>query len=273
MIPTVSFIGAGHMAGGIIEGLCAAEYPPDHLIATRRDSQALAKLQKKYPIQWSTDNIAAVRKADIVILGVKPYQLCELLVTLRPSLHNKKPIVVSLASGIGVDQLRIWGGESLCVIRAMPNLAVKINMGLTALYAHKHVDAQARDAVAHLFQRVGAIEWLSAESIMHLYTALVGSGPGYMFLFIELLSQAAQSLGATKDQANQWTIGMMQSATMLAAKSSQPVDALRREVTSPNGVTEAALNVFNEYKLDAIMAKALQCAVARSKEIASNNVE
>ena len=267
--PVIAFIGAGNMAGCIINGLIKRKYPAENIIATRRSQQAVTALHNQYGIETTTDNEDAVRKAGVVIIGVKPKDMEAVLTSIQSSFTKHRPLLISIAAGTTLEQLDNYSGrQSLPVIRSMPNTPSSVMAGATSLYANKQATEADKALTESIFSSVGITEWLSKEEDIHAYTALAGSGPAYLFLFMEALSDAAERLGVDKEIAIRLTMQTVYGAALLADTGKQSPEALRRQVTSPGGVTAAALSTFEKLALKDMVLSALESAVARSKEMA-----
>ena len=267
--PVIAFIGAGNMAGCIINGLIKNKYPAENIIATRRSQQALAALHDQYGIETTADNEDAVRKAGVVIIGVKPKDMKAVLTSIQRSFAEHKPLLISIAAGTTLEQLDSYSGrQALPVIRSMPNTPSSVMTGVTSLYANKRATEVDKALAETIFSSVGITEWLSKEEDIHAYTALAGSGPAYLFLFMEALSDAAECLGINKEVAMRLTMQTVYGAALLADTSEESPEVLRRQVTSPGGVTAAALSTFEKLELKGIVLSALESAIARSKEMA-----
>ena len=266
--PVIAFTGAGNMAGALIRGLVAGGYPPDNIIATRRTLSALQSLKDETGVRVSADNGEAVSQAGVVVAGVKPVQVTLLLSGLRKQLGKTRPLMISLAAGVTLAQLEAAAGPGVPVVRAMPNTPVAVRLGITALVAGAGVSPEQHDCATQLFAAAGSVHWLEREDDIHAFTALAGSGPAYLFLFIEALAEAAVQTGMQPEQAMQLARDMVHGAAVLCAGSDASPQVLRREVTSPGGVTASAIKAFEDGKLRALVAQAIEAAVRRSREMA-----
>lgn len=266
--PVIAFIGAGNMSGCIISGLIANHYPAEHIIATRRNSDALTLLQKEHGIGVTTDNDEAIRQADVIVMGVKPKDMKETLTSLQNSFNARKPLLISIAVGTTLNQLSDWSNAGLSIIRAMPNTPSQVLEGATSLCANHQSSVKEKQLAERIFSAVGLVEWLPEEGAIHAYTALAGSGPAYLFLFIEALSEAGKSLGIDKEVAERLAKKTVFGAAKLAVVSNKSAIQLREQVTSPNGVTVAALDAFAAQDFTGVVEKALAQAVERSQAMA-----
>ncbi|MBI1276267.1 pyrroline-5-carboxylate reductase [bacterium] len=181
---------------------------------------------------------------DAVILAVKPQQMTHVLPLLAEQPWMKASLLLSIAAGTRITTFQHALGESQPVIRAMPNTPALIGQGMTGLVANRTATAAQRHLAETLMQSVGKTLWLEDESQMDAYTALAGSGPAYLFYFIECLTEAGVAQGLSSEVARVAAIQTMLGASMLAAASTDDVATLRARVTSPGGTTAAALEVF-----------------------------
>lgn len=271
---TYAFIGAGNMSGAIIGGMVNSGVEPTRIIATNRTAEKQAKLKQKFGIITDLDNLQAIQKADVVILGVKPQMMADVLQTLiddGADFSNK--LVVTVAAGLLVERYTSIIGN-VRFIRCMPNTPSLVGHGISGLYMGTDTnsfDATIADqdisTATALFEHVGSVVWLKQESEIDQLAAVSGSGPAYFFAFMEAMSNKAKEFGFSEDVANL----MVQQTAIGAAKMTYDKDnsfaQLRQNVTSPGGSTAAALNVFNENKLQDIVNDALDAAVIRAQEM------
>ncbi len=271
---TYAFIGAGNMSGAIIGGMVQSGVNPQHIIATNRTAEKQAKLKEKFGIVTELGNLEAIAKADVVILGVKPQMMADVLTTLvSEGADFKDKLVVTVAAGLLVKRYTDIIGN-VRFIRCMPNTPSLVGHGISGLYTgtdssefdQSVIDADTQTATA-LFEHVGSVVWLPKESDIDQLAAVSGSGPAYFFAFMEAMANKAKDFGFSEEVANlmvqQTAIG---SAKMTFDKENSFAQ-LRKNVTSPGGSTAAALNVFNEKQLQAIVDEALDAAVTRAQEM------
>lgn len=262
----IGFIGAGNMASALIEGLLAQGLAAKRLWASDPDAAKLATLSAR-GLNTTTDNAALVQACDVVVLAVKPQSMDKVLPVLQPALHAKDCVLVSVAAGIRIASIEAGTRAGLPVVRCMPNTPALVGEGATGLYANAAVSAEQRALVQALLEAVGKACWLDSEEQIDAVTALSGSGPAYFFLLMEAMQEAAVQLGLPVDVARTLTLQTAFGAAKLARSSAVEVAELRRRVTSPNGTTEAAIRQFESEDLRAIVARALDKAALRSKEL------
>lgn len=264
--PTLAFIGAGNMARAIIAGLLHDGYPAERIWATGTRAAKLDDL-KAQGIQTGTDNAAAARAADLLVLAVKPQLMKTVCEALRDAACKRRPLVVSVAAGIECDSLDRWLGGDHAVVRCMPNTPSQLQTGASGLFANARVSAEQKQHAERLMNHVGLALWVEREELLHAVTAVSGSGPAYYFLFMEAMIAAGQTLGLSPEVATQLTLQTALGAARMASSSdSSPAD-LRRAVTSPKGTTEQAILTFQAAGLEAIVEQAMQACVRRSAEL------
>lgn len=264
---TITFLGAGSMAEAIIVGLVRQEVvSPSQIIATNvSDQDKLNYLEKTYDIRTTNDRLEAVRQGDIIVLAMKPKHVKEAIEFVRDS-TRKDQLFVSVLAGIPTVYMEDLLGEKASLIRTMPNTSAKVGASATAICKGRHATDQHLQQVETLFAAVGTVT-VVVEDKLDAVTGLAGSGPAYFYFLIEAMEQAAADAGLTKEEASalitQTVVGVgkrLQSTT----KSSKE---LYQEVMSPNGTTEAGINVLRERQTQEAMQAAVTRAIARSKEL------
>jgi pyrroline-5-carboxylate reductase len=261
----VIFIGGGNMADALIGGLLKHGFAPAQLRAVEVDGAARRRLSEKYRIECVAEARGAIRAGEIVVFAVKPQQMKEAarFSGLKPGAN----LVVSIAAGVRLASLSRWLGGHGRLVRAMPNTPALIGAGITGLFALPGVsDAEKRQAEAILCA-VGATVWIGDEALMDAVTAVSGSGPAYVFWFIEQLAAAAESLGLDRETAGKLAIETVLGSARLAAQSADSPAVLRERVTSKGGTTEAALRAFEDQKMAERFLRALEAARDRGGEL------
>lgn len=273
-IPSLAFLGAGSMGGAILQGVVASGIPVDGgIVATNRTAektQALAGLDGVHAIALNDNphgNAEAVASARVVLIGVKPAMVPDLLAEIAPHLRADA-IVVSLAAGVTLQTFARVLGEEANVIRSMPNTPATVGKAVTGLAAAAHVSAEDRAIVRRLFELVGAVIEVPEEQIDALST-ISGSGPAYVFLLIEEFTRAAIDKGFSEADARLMAEQTFIGATALLEASGEEPAELRRRVTSPKGTTERAIAVLQDAHLDRTFSDAAAAALARAKELAA----
>lgn len=273
-LPTLAFLGAGSMGGAILRGVVASGIRVDGgITATNRTPEkaaAFADLDGVTSIALSeaTDgNAEAVSEARIVLIGVKPAMVPDLLREIAPHLADDA-IVVSLAAGVTLQTFADILGADVRVIRSMPNTPSTVGKGVTGLAAGAAASAEDLALVHSLFETVGAVVEVPESQIDALST-ISGSGPAYVYLLIEELTKAAVGMGFSETDARTMVEQTFIGATALLDASGEEPSELRRRVTSPKGTTERAVAVLQEAHLERTFADAAAAALARAKELAA----
>ncbi|MBI3773011.1 MAG: pyrroline-5-carboxylate reductase [Gammaproteobacteria bacterium] len=265
----ISFIGGGNMARSLIGGLIADGRDPNSIWVTDINPQPLEQLRSRLGVNIATSNTAAVERAEIVILAVKPQVMHSVALEIRDVAQRRKPLIISIAAGVREQDLSQWLGGNLAIVRTMPNTPALIQAGATALYANAQVSAQQHNAAETIMRAVGMSLWLDDELLMDVVTALSGSGPAYFFLVMEALEAAATRLGLPAETARLLTQQTAFGAAKMALETPEDVATLRVRVTSPGGTTEQALKVFENGGLRELIDKAVAAAAHRSAELAT----
>lgn len=261
----ILFIGGGNMAAAIIGGLVARGWAAERIHAVDVLPEALQRLHARYGIRTSADGAAAARTADCIVLAVKPQQMREVAGALGPAAAGK--LVISIAAGIRGGDLARWLGTPAQIVRAMPNTPALVGAGITGLCAMPGVgERQRRDAEAVL-AAVGDTFWVERETDLDAVTAVSGSGPAYVFYFIEALEQAGLELGLPAAVARQSAIATFAGAVKLAAAGDADPATLRARVTSKGGTTERAIDLLDEAAVKAAFVRAVRGAAQRAAEL------
>jgi pyrroline-5-carboxylate reductase len=264
----IGFLGGGNMARALIGGLIARGTPAALISVGEPFETARESLTREFTVRVSADNRSAIEGCALIILAVKPQEAGKVLPPLAPQLQSARPVLLSVAAGIRIASLSAWAGAGVAVIRAMPNRPALIGAGITGLYAAAGVGAEQRTLAEQTLQAVGQVVWVEREADLDVVTALSGSGPAYFFLLAELMMQAAVEQGLAPEAARRLALGTLHGAGALAMASDGDLARLRHEVTSRGGTTEAALGAFTAADLTGIVARAVQAATRRSRELA-----
>jgi pyrroline-5-carboxylate reductase len=263
----ISFIGGGNMARGLIGGLLSQGVAPDRILVADPASGQLESLHSDYGVRVTSDNFAAVRSADVVVLAVKPQELRAVTTLLREELAARQPLLISVAAGIRSSDIQRWAG-GVPVVRAMPNRPALHGKGVTALLATPEVSAQRRALAEEILGAVGATLWLEREADLDVVTAISGSGPAYYFLLTEILEQTGIALGLSPQVSRRLAIETAYGAGSMAREARESAAMLREQVTSRGGTTEAALRHLEAQNVRAIFAAAITAAARRSAQLA-----
>ena len=252
------------MATALIGGLLQKGFKPGDLRVVEVMEDARRRLQQQFGI----GAIAALEgeiAEDAVLLAVKPQHMRMVAQDLRARLRGQ--LVISIAAGIRTTDLARWLGGHHRIVRVMPNTPALIRSGVSGLFATAAVAQADRDSAQSILGAVGGVVWVHGEPDIDAVTAISGSGPAYVFYFIEALEQAAAELGLTGVQAHDLAVQTFVGAAKLAAASHDPVAVLRARVTSKAGTTEAALNSMEANGIKRKIVEAVHAAARRSKEL------
>jgi len=272
-LPSVAFLGAGSMGGAILRGLVASAIPVDGgITATNRTSARAAELEglpgvRSIALEQQPDGNAVAAGARIVVVGVKPAMVPDLLDQIAPHLREDA-IVVSIAAGVTLATFAAHLPAGTSVLRSMPNTPATVGRGVTGLAAAADVTDEERALVRRLFGTVGSVIEVAEEQIDPLST-ISGSGPAYVFLLIEEFTKAAMGKGFAEPEARLMSEQTFIGATALLEASGEDPAELRRRVTSPKGTTERAIAVLQDADLDGLFARATDAALARARELAA----
>lgn len=261
----ITFLGGGNMANALIGGLVAKGFAAADIGVVEHVADNRARLEAAYGVRTYAGADAAAWDCDLIVLAVKPQQMREACAPLAPALQRQ--LVVSIAAGLRLADLSRWLGGHRLLVRTMPNTPALIGAGVTGLCALPEVDAAGRDAAERVLQAVGSTVWIADEAQMDAVTAVSGSGPAYVFLFIEALQQAGEELGFTPAQARQLALETTLGAARLAAQSDEPASVLRERVTSKGGTTAAALARMAECGVAAGIVAGVKAADARGRKL------
>ena len=264
----LAFIGGGNMAQAMMIGLKSQQFAMQNITVIELDVNKRAGLGQQLGVNV-TDDLQQVQTCDVIVLAIKPQQLPNLAKTLAPLLN--KQLIISIAAGIRLADLSRWLGNDGTtygtIVRAMPNTPAQIQAGITGLYAMPKVST-AQIAQADLILRAaGGTLWLDSEEKLDAVTAISGSGPAYVFYFIEALQAAAIKLGLNEAQAKQLSIATFKGASLLADASTTPIATLREQVTSKGGTTEQGLLSLQDSKVKQAIILAAQKAYQRAKSL------
>jgi pyrroline-5-carboxylate reductase len=263
----IAFLGGGNMAGALIGGLIAKGTDPHSISVIEMSPVAREKLGARYPVHLSTAPDAAMQRAEVLVLAVKPQDMKAALASI--SGFSKEKLIVSVAAGIRIATLSRWLGGHRKVVRCMPNTPALIGAGISGLFASPDVSAGEKQQAESILRAVGDVVWLPEERLLDPVTAVSASGPAYVFWFIEQLAASAEKLGIPKDAALKMAKQTVLGSALLASQSAESPETLRRNVTSKGGTTEAALKVFDEAKLAEHFARAVAAASKRGEELGS----
>ena len=265
----IAFIGGGNMAASLIGGLIRNGTAATSIAVAEPNAELREALAREFGVGVRATNDDAAQEADVLVLAVKPQVMKTVCAGLRAIAQERKPLIVSIAAGLRIDQLDAWLGGDMAIVRCMPNTPALIGAGATGLCANAHVSAAQRALVQNLIAAAGSVAWIEHEALMDTVTALSGSGPAYFFLLVEALVDAAVAQGLPREAATALaTQTCLGAGRMLREDGAAPAE-LRRRVTSPGGTTQAALDSFAASDFNSIVARAIAAATQRGAELSA----
>lgn len=261
----ICFIGYGNMAKAIASTLATNQQL--HIFAA---SPSLSEGINSEGIHTHYNNTAIIPKADVIIIAVKPDQVAHVLKEIRAFIPASS-VLVSIAAGISLGQLNRLCPNNQAIIRCMPNTPIAVNQGASAFIANTYTSTKQIELVNKLFQCAGITVWVNDEQQINAITALSGSGPAYVFLFLESLIKAAEMLGIDHDTAASFAKQTLRGALSLLEKSGESPQELRKKVTSPAGTTAAAIAILQTQKFEHLVYLAMQAAYDKAIELNNSN--
>jgi pyrroline-5-carboxylate reductase len=269
---TIAFLGAGNMAEALIMGLLRAGIArPDSVIATGRRTEKLEELNRTYGVRTTLDNVAAAREADVVVLSVKPQALDKVLVQVAPVIDPGK-LIISVAAGVPIAAMERRLGAGARIIRTMPNTPSLVGAGACALSRGEHASDEDLAVATRIFQAVG-ITTVVDENLLDAVTGLSGSGPAYIFLVIEALSDAGVKVGLPRYTAQKLAAQTVLGSAQLLIETGTHPGQLKDQVTSPGGTAIAGLHTLEAGGLRTTLINAVEAATRRAKELGEQFLE
>jgi pyrroline-5-carboxylate reductase len=261
----ITCLGGGNMAAALIGGLREKGFSAAGIQVVELNAEVREALTERFGVRCAETVDAASLNCEVLVLAVKPQQMREAVAPLVGQLGER--LVVSIAAGLRVADIGRWLGGHQRIVRTMPNTPALIGAGITGLYAAPGVDAEQRELADTILGAVGSTIWVEDEAQVDAVTAISGSGPAYVFYFIEALESAALELGFDLSSARKLALETTLGAARLAARSNDAPAVLRERVTSKGGTTEAALRLLERDGVRAAVARAAQAAAARGREL------
>ena len=266
----ITFIGGGNMGRALISGLLANGFESKQISVVEANASTALKLYEDFGVQGigTLEQIAFdFSKNNVVVMAIKPQDFNVVAKNLASKLKHASapgPLILSIAAGIRLKDMSRWLDHTRCV-RAMPNTPALIGKGITGLFADAAVNESDRDLAETICNAVGQAVWVSEEKLMDAVTAVSGSGPAYVFAFLEAMQSAGEKLGLDAQTARQLAYATLEGATQLAYNSDEHAGILRERVTSKGGTTAAALEVMQQHGWHEILEKAIDAASQRGK--------
>jgi pyrroline-5-carboxylate reductase len=260
----VAFIGGGNMASAIIGGLLRRGLPPAQIEVVEPFAAARDKLLADHAVKAQEQAGPALARCALVVWAVKPQTFKD--AAAQAKAHTGSALHLSVAAGIRSDSIAAWLGTQR-IVRSMPNTPALVGKGMTALFARPAATAADKDVVERVIATTGESFWVDQEQQLDAVTALSGSGPAYVFFFLEAMRQAGIEMGLSEQQAQRLAIGTFVGASELARASDEPPEVLRQRVTSKGGTTYAAITSMEQSGMKESFVKALHAARKRAEEL------
>ena len=266
----ITFIGGGNMGRALISGLLASGFTSNQLSVVEANAVTALKLHEDFGVQGigALEQIAFdFSKNNVVVMAIKPQDFNVVAKGLASKLKHATapgPLILSIAAGIRLQDMSRWLDHARCV-RAMPNTPALIGKGITGLFADAAVNTDDRQLAETICGAVGQSIWVAEEKLMDAVTAVSGSGPAYVFAFLEAMQSAGEKLGLDTESARKLAYATLEGATQLAHNSDEHAGVLRERVTSKGGTTAAALEVMKQHGWNEILEKAIDAANQRGK--------
>ena len=263
--PSLAFIGGGNMAGAIISGLLRSGWPAAAISVVEPMPEQRARIQAAHPgLRVLVAADARLGEAAIVVWAVKPQSFVQAAAPCAAFVSAA--LQLSVMAGIRCDAI-VRATGSPRVVRAMPNTPALIGQGIAGLFARPQVNAAERVEIERVLAPTGATLWVEKESDLDAVTALSGSGPAYVYYFVEAMMDAAEQMGLSREQGRRLALATFAGATALAQQSAEPPEVLRERVTSKGGTTHAALESMRSDAIGAAIVRALRAAEQRAREL------
>ena len=260
--PPIAFIGGGNMASAIMGGLIQQGVPASNITVIEPFEAARQALKTNFNIDALPAASDALQTAQLVVWAVKPQSFKDAAALVAAFTRNA--LHLSVAAGITTDSVAGWTGTKR-IVRAMPNTPALVGKGITGLFARPEVEAQGKALIEAVIGSTGECIWVEQEAHLDAVTALSGSGPAYVFLFLEAMTQAGVDMGLTAEQSYKLAVATFAGGSELAARSHESAEVLRQRVTSKGGTTYAAITHMQENKLPEIFVAAMRKAEARAQ--------
>jgi pyrroline-5-carboxylate reductase len=260
----IAFIGGGNMASAIIGGLLKQGLRPHQIQVVEPFAETALKLREQFGITVLPDASKALAQVDLMVWAVKPQVFKEAAEPVLP--FASKALHLSVAAGIRTDSIAAWL-RTIRVVRCMPNTPALVGKGMTALFALAQVSDPEKSLVEHIIRTTGEFMWVNAEKQLDAVTALSGSGPAYVFYFLEAMTQAGVVMGLSSEQAYRLAVATFAGASELARASDESAEVLRQRVTSKGGTTYAAITSMETAGVKSAFITAMQAAEQRAHEL------
>lgn len=261
-------MGGGNMGSSLVGGMLADHWQPEQITICEQDQTRSESLSNEFPGCAIIQNISAPIPASCtIIIAVKPQ---DVQAVCRQLSVNVDTLIVSIAAGVQTHAIHRWLDSKGTIVRCMPNTPAAIGQGITGLYAGKDVSAASKKCAENILSAAGKVLWVTEENMLDAVTAISGSGPAYLFYFMQCMQESGQALGLSAEDSYTLTLQTMTGAALLAQEQGCDFKQLRTNVTSKGGTTEQAINCLAENELEKIIDKAIHAAAVRASEISKS---
>ncbi|MEO7431874.1 MAG: pyrroline-5-carboxylate reductase [Dokdonella sp.] len=274
-VPTsarIAFIGGGNMARSLVGALIRGGVHADAVTVAEPNADLREALARDFGVSTHASARDAAQDADVLVLAVKPQVLKTVCGELADLVTARRPMVISIAAGIRIEQLHRWLGADVPIVRSMPNTPALIGAGATGLIANETTSPDQRALAQAILGAAGRTVWIDDERQMDVVTALSGSGPAYFFLLVEALEDAAVAQGLPRAAARALATQTCHGAGRMLIEEEEPASVLRERVTSPGGTTAAALDAFAAGGLRELVAGAVDAATRRGRTLSESHL-
>ena len=268
---SITFIGGGNMARSLIGGLIQKGLSAEKIKVSEPVNALADGLAKDFSVETFSDNANACATTNIWVFAVKPQVIKTVCQQLSSLAQTNKPLIISIAAGITSQQLNLWLGGNMPVVRIMPNTPALLGAGASGLFANAHVGTEQKQHAQDLMQATGITVWIESENLMDVVTAVSGSGPAYVFLLAEAMQAAGVAQGLSPDASRALTNQTLLGASRMLSETTEAADVLRQRVTSPGGTTQAAIESFETQGFRSIVSSAIEAATLRGRELSAAN--
>lgn len=261
------FFGAGSMAEAMISGIIESKLmnPKDIWVTNKANKEKLLNLEQQYGVTTTYDLTELFNGAEAVVLAMKPKDAVSAIKIIRSFLTDKM-LVISVLAGISISTMEELTSKTIAIARAMPNTSAAVGKSATAIAVNRAVTAEQTEAVKQLFETIGLAVFVADEEI-DAVTGVSGSGPAYIYYFVEAMEKGAMEVGLNKEMAQKLIIQTLLGAAEMVKTSPKPARQLRQEVTSPGGATEAAIRVLEENKVYNAFIECIKASCTHSKKM------
>jgi pyrroline-5-carboxylate reductase len=265
---TIAFIGGGNMTYCLVGGLIKSDFAPNKIWVSNPGQEKRDRLSLDFQINTTHSNIDAAKVADVIVLSVKPALIEVVCKELAETISGKNVLVMSVAACVDSHDIVTWLGGDIAVVRAMPNTPAFLSAGACVLCANFRVDEDQKSLAEHLFRAVGVVAWVKDDAEVNALTPVSGSGPAYFFYLMKAMCDAAYEMGVDQKEVRLLVVQTALGAARMALESNEPLETLLRQVTSPNGTTEKALEHMEFNHMQDIIKDALKASNAFAEKCA-----